>query len=125
VILGPFVVIFVSSVHHQEDEIVRFVKPLASLGRQVQEEAHFSIRARRSFFTPKPDSALLPSAVSVHSRRGTSGAWCGHSVAKEFLDFPQILSQLVEQDRGCEVAQSVRGDLPHPEGSYRPRGAPN
>ena len=38
-------------------------------------------------------------------------------VAEEFLDFPQILSQLVERNCGCGVAQAVRGDLPHPEGS--------
>ena len=37
-------------------------------------------------------------------------------MAEEFLDFPQILSHLVEQDCGCGVAQSVRGDLPDPEG---------
>jgi hypothetical protein len=44
-------------------------------------------------------------------------------VAEQFLDFPQILSHLVEQDRGCGVAQSVRGDLPHPEGDREKSGA--
>ena len=38
-------------------------------------------------------------------------------VAKQFLDFPQILSHLVEEDRGGGVAQPMRGDLPYPEGS--------
>ena len=38
-------------------------------------------------------------------------------VAEQLLDFPQILSHLVEEDRGRGVAQPVRGDLPHPEGS--------
>ena len=38
-------------------------------------------------------------------------------VAEQFLDFPQILSHLVEEDRGRGVAQSMRGDLPYPEGS--------
>jgi hypothetical protein len=38
-------------------------------------------------------------------------------VAEQFLDFPQILSHLVEQDRGRGVAQPMRGDLPYPEGS--------
>jgi len=36
-------------------------------------------------------------------------------VAEELLDFPQILSHVVEQDRGRAVAQPVGGDLPHPE----------
>ena len=38
-------------------------------------------------------------------------------VAEQFLDFPQILSHLVEEDRGRGVAQPMRGDLPYPEGS--------
>ena len=38
-------------------------------------------------------------------------------MAEQFLDFPQILSHLVEEDRGRGVAQSMRGDLPYPEGS--------
>jgi hypothetical protein len=38
-------------------------------------------------------------------------------VAEQFLDFPQILSHLVEEDRGHGVAQPMRGDLPYPEGS--------
>jgi hypothetical protein len=35
-------------------------------------------------------------------------------VAEQFLDFPQILSHLVEEDRGRGVAQPMRGDLPYP-----------
>jgi hypothetical protein len=35
-------------------------------------------------------------------------------VAEQFLDFPQILSHLVEEDRGRGVAQPMRGDLPTP-----------
>jgi hypothetical protein len=38
-------------------------------------------------------------------------------VVEQFLDFPQILSHLVEQDRDRGVAQPMRGDLPYPEGS--------
>ena len=38
-------------------------------------------------------------------------------MAEQFLDFPQILSHLVEEDRGRGVAQPMRGDLPYPEGS--------
>jgi hypothetical protein len=38
-------------------------------------------------------------------------------VAEQFLDFPQILSHLVEEDRGRGVAQPMRCDLPDPEGS--------
>ena len=38
-------------------------------------------------------------------------------VAEQLLDFPQILSHLVEEDRGRGVAQPMRGDLPYPEGS--------
>ena len=38
-------------------------------------------------------------------------------VAEQFLDFSQILSHLVEEDRGRGVAQPMRGDLPYPEGS--------
>ena len=38
-------------------------------------------------------------------------------VAEQFLDFPQILSHLVEEDCGRGVAQPMRGDLPYPEGS--------
>ena len=30
-------------------------------------------------------------------------------VAEEFLDFAQILAHVVEEDRGCAVAQPVRG----------------
>jgi len=36
-------------------------------------------------------------------------------VAEQLLDFPQILSYVVEQDRGRAVAQSVCCDLPHPK----------
>ena len=35
-------------------------------------------------------------------------------MAEQFLDFPQILSHLVEEDRGRGVAQPMRGDLPYP-----------
>ena len=35
-------------------------------------------------------------------------------VAEQFLDFPQILSHLVEEDRSRGVAQPMRGDLPYP-----------
>jgi hypothetical protein len=38
-------------------------------------------------------------------------------VAEQFLDFPQILSHVVEEDRRRAVAQSVRGNLTHPERS--------
>ena len=38
-------------------------------------------------------------------------------VAKEFLDFPQILAHVVKEDCGRGVAQPMRGDLPHPERS--------
>ena len=38
-------------------------------------------------------------------------------VAEQLLDFPQILSHLVEEDRGRGVAQPMRGDLPYPERS--------
>jgi hypothetical protein len=44
-------------------------------------------------------------------------------MAEQFLDFPQILSHVVEQDRCRAVAQSVGGDLPHPERSA-PRPQP-
>jgi hypothetical protein len=40
-------------------------------------------------------------------------------LAEECLDFAQILSHVVKQDRGPAVAQSVRGNLPHPDGSAR------
>ena len=40
-------------------------------------------------------------------------------MAEEFLDFPQILSHVVEQDCGCGVAQPVGGNLPHPDRSAR------
>jgi hypothetical protein len=36
----------------------------------------------------KPDSALLPSVVSVHSRRGCSGPWCGYSYGGGVPGFP-------------------------------------
>ena len=38
-------------------------------------------------------------------------------VAEQLLVFPQILSHLVEEDRGRGVAQSMRRDLPHPKRS--------
>ena len=38
-------------------------------------------------------------------------------MAEELLDFAQILSYMVEEDRRCGIAQSVRGDLPHPKRS--------
>jgi len=44
-------------------------------------------------------------------------------VAEQLLDFPQILSHLVEEDRGRGVAQSMRRDLPHPKRSA-PRSQP-
>jgi hypothetical protein len=36
-------------------------------------------------------------------------------VAEELLDLPQILSHVVEEDRGCAVAQPVGCNLPHAE----------
>jgi hypothetical protein len=36
-------------------------------------------------------------------------------MAEELLDLSQILSYMVEEDRGRTVTQSVGGDLPHPE----------
>ena len=38
-------------------------------------------------------------------------------VAEQLLDFAQILSHVVKQDRRRAVAQPVGGDLSHPEGS--------
>jgi hypothetical protein len=38
-------------------------------------------------------------------------------VAEQFLDLPQTLSHLVEENRGRGVAQPMRGDLPYPDGS--------
>src|SRR6476660_6626848 len=38
-------------------------------------------------------------------------------VAEQLLDFAQILSHVVKQDRRRAVAQPVGGDLPYPEGS--------
>src|SRR5258705_4580148 len=36
-------------------------------------------------------------------------------VAEQFQDFPQILSHLIEEDRGCGVAQPPGGNLPQPQ----------
>ena len=38
-------------------------------------------------------------------------------MAEELLDFPHILSHVIEEDRSRGVAQPVRSDLPHPERS--------
>ena len=38
-------------------------------------------------------------------------------VAEELLDFPQILSHVVEQDCGRGVPEPMGGDLPHPNRS--------
>ena len=38
-------------------------------------------------------------------------------VAEQFLDFPQIISHLVEQNCRRGMPQPVGGDLPYPEGS--------
>jgi hypothetical protein len=38
-------------------------------------------------------------------------------MAKQFLDFPQILSHMIEQNCRRGMPQPVRGDLPRPEGS--------
>jgi hypothetical protein len=43
-------------------------------------------------------------------------------VTEQFLDFPQILSHVVEQNCRRGMPQPVRGDLPHPEESGRFRG---
>jgi hypothetical protein len=67
-------------------------------------------------FIPKSGSAPPPSAGSTHSRRGCSAQWCGYFVTEQLLDFAQIFSHVVKQDRRRAVAQPVGGDLPHPEG---------
>jgi hypothetical protein len=40
-------------------------------------------------------------------------------VPEELLNFPQILSHVVKENRGRTMAQSMGCDLPHPEGSAR------
>jgi hypothetical protein len=41
-------------------------------------------------------------------------------VAEQLLNFPQILSHVVKEDRRCGMAQPVGCDLPHPERSTCP-----
>jgi hypothetical protein len=57
VILGRFVVTFVSSLDRQEDENVRFREPLATLGRQqFKLDAHFRV-------VPPPKLFLSPATL--------------------------------------------------------------
>ena len=106
-----------SSLDRQEDEIVRLVnlkrRSVAKFKRTLTSAsvpaAAFSLHSQTQRFCRLP--CLFIADVGV-AERGANIL-----VAEEFLDFPQILSQLVEQNCGCGVAQSVRGDLPYPEGS--------
>jgi hypothetical protein len=106
----------VLSLDHQEDEIIRFVnlwwRSVAKFKRTLTSAsvpaAAFSLHSQTQRFFRLP--CLFIADVGVADR----GA---NILVAEFLDFPQILSQLVEQNCGCGVALSVRGDLPHPEGS--------
>ena len=68
-------------------------------------------------FTPKQAKRLrrLPSLFVADVGVAHRGA--DILVAEQFLDFPQILFHLVEEDRGRGVAQPMRGDLPYPEDS--------
>lgn len=90
-----------SSLDHQGDEIVRFVnllrRSVAKFKRTLTSAsvpaAAFSLHSQTQRFCRLP--CLFIADVEVADR--------GADIlgAEEFLDFPQILSQLVEQDRGC------------------------
>jgi hypothetical protein len=71
--------------------------------------------SRLSFQSLAQRLRRLPSLFVADVRVAHGGA--DILVPEELLDFPQIFSHLIEQDRRRAVAQPVGCDLPHPERS--------
>ena len=74
-------------------------------------------RPRRSVFTPKLTERFRRLPCLLVADVGVAHGGADILVAEQLLDFPQILSHVVKQNRRRGMAQPVRGDLPHPEGS--------
>jgi hypothetical protein len=77
--------------------------------------AAFSLQSVTERFRGLP--SLLIADVGV-ADRGADILVAKHAARnrRQFLDFPQILSHVIEQNCRRGMPQPVRGDLPHPEG---------
>ena len=118
-ILGPFVVIFVSSLDHQEDEIVRFVnlwrRSVAKFKRTLTSAsvpaAAFSFQSQTQRLRRLPGLAV--------ANVGVANGGADVLMPERLVNFPEILPHVIKRDRGRAMAQPMGGDLPTPERSTR------
>ena len=83
----------------------------------VQAGRSLQLRPSRSFSLQSLTQRLRRLPGLLIADVGVADRGADILVAKEFLDFPQILSHVIEKNRRRGMPQPVRGDLPHPEDS--------